>query len=120
MRLHAYHSERILSPSPFLSTLAPVATAHHERCDGSGYHRGSAASRAQRPARLLAAADAFHAMTEPRPHRAPLSGDEAAAALEQEARAGRLDPDAVAGVLDGGRPAPAAHGAARRADRARG
>ncbi len=100
VRLHAYHSERILSPSPFLSTLAPVATAHHERCDGSGYHRGSAGPALGRPARLLAAADAFHAMTEPRPHRAALSGGEAAAALEQEARAGRLDPDAVVGVLN--------------------
>jgi HD-GYP domain-containing protein (c-di-GMP phosphodiesterase class II) len=99
VRLHAYQSERILSPSPFLAALAPVATAHHERCDGSGYHRGSAAATLSTPARLLAAADSFHAMTEPRPHRPPLSDDEAAAALTQEARAGRLDPDAVAAVL---------------------
>jgi HD-GYP domain-containing protein (c-di-GMP phosphodiesterase class II) len=99
VRLHAYQSERILSPSPFLAALAPVATAHHERCDGSGYHRGSAAATLSTPARLLAAADAFHAMTEPRPHRAPLSDDEAAATLTQAARAGRLDPDAVGAVL---------------------
>ena len=99
VRLHAYHSERILSPSPFLSALAPVAAAHHERCDGSGYHRGASAAILSTPARLLAAADAFHAMTEPRPHRAPLSDDEAAAILTREAREGRLDPDAVGAVL---------------------
>jgi HD-GYP domain-containing protein (c-di-GMP phosphodiesterase class II) len=99
VRLHAYHSERILSPSPFLAALAPVATAHHERCDGSGYHRGSDAATLSAPARLLAAADAFHAMTEPRPHRAPLRDDEAVASLTQDARAGRLDVDAVAAVL---------------------
>ncbi|MQA76621.1 MAG: HD domain-containing protein, partial [Solirubrobacterales bacterium] len=41
VRLHAYHSERVLTRSPFLAALAPVATAHHERLDGSGYHRGA-------------------------------------------------------------------------------
>ena len=42
VRLHPYHTERVLSRSPFLSALAPVAGAHHERLDGSGYHRGAA------------------------------------------------------------------------------
>ncbi len=46
VRLHAYHSERVLCRSPFLAALAPVATAHHERLDGSGYHRGSDGRRA--------------------------------------------------------------------------
>jgi response regulator RpfG family c-di-GMP phosphodiesterase len=36
VRLHPYHSERVLSRSPFLSALAPIATSHHERLDGSG------------------------------------------------------------------------------------
>ena len=54
------------------------------------------------PARLLAAADAFHAMTEPRPHRPALSPGTAAELLTEEARAGRLDPEAVAAVLEGG------------------
>ena len=40
VRLHAYHTERVLSRSPFLAALAPIATFHHERLDGSGYHRG--------------------------------------------------------------------------------
>jgi HD-GYP domain-containing protein (c-di-GMP phosphodiesterase class II) len=42
VRLHAYHSERILSRSGFLAALTPVAGFHHERLDGSGYHRGVA------------------------------------------------------------------------------
>ena len=41
VRLHPYHTERCLSRSPFLAALAPVAAAHHERLDRSGYHRGS-------------------------------------------------------------------------------
>ncbi len=41
VRLHAYHSERVLARSPFLADLSGVAGAHHERLDGSGYHRGA-------------------------------------------------------------------------------
>jgi len=100
VRLHAYHSERVLARSPFLAALAGIGAFHHERLDGSGYHRSSTAATLAPPARLLAAADAYHAMIEPRPHRAPLSGAGAADALSAEARVGRLDPDAVAAVLD--------------------
>lgn len=99
VRLHAYHTERVLHPSPFLAALMPVATFHHERLDGSGYHRGTPASGCGFSARLLAAADAFHAMTEVRPYRAALSPGQAAETLSQEASAGRLDPDAVLAVL---------------------
>ena len=100
VRLHPYATERVLSRSPFLSALAPVAEAHHERLDGSGYHRGANGSELAFPQRLLAAADAYHAMTEPRPYREPLPAGQAADALAEDARAGRLDPDAVAAVLE--------------------
>jgi HD-GYP domain-containing protein (c-di-GMP phosphodiesterase class II) len=100
VRLHPYYTERVLTNSPFLAGLAPVASSHHERLDGSGYHRGSTAAALTRPGRLLAAADAYHAMTEPRPQRAPLSAKEAADALGEECRAGRFDADAVAAVLE--------------------
>jgi HD-GYP domain-containing protein (c-di-GMP phosphodiesterase class II) len=100
VRLHAYHSERILCRSPFLSGLAPVATAHHERLDGAGYHRGVTSAALTPPARLLAAADAYHAMTEPRPHRSALSREEAAQVLRGEVLAGKLDAGSVAAVLE--------------------
>ena len=107
VRLHAYHTERMLIRSPFLAALAPVATFHHERLDGSGYHRGVGAAGINRPGRLLAVADAYHAMTEPRPYRQALSVEEAAAALSQEVRAGRLDAGAAAAVIEAsGQPVP--------------
>jgi HD-GYP domain-containing protein (c-di-GMP phosphodiesterase class II) len=107
VRLHPYYTERVLTHSPFLSELAPVASSHHERLDGSGYHRGLTAATLTRPARLLAAADAYQAMTEPRPHRAPLSPEQAARTLSEESRAGLFDADAVAAVLDAaGQPVP--------------
>jgi HD-GYP domain-containing protein (c-di-GMP phosphodiesterase class II) len=100
VRLHAYHTERILCRSPFLAALVPAARAHHERLDGTGYHRGATAVDLRPPARLLAAADAYHAMTEPRPHREALAMQQAADVLAQEARDGRLDADSVAAVLE--------------------
>lgn len=100
VRLHPYHTERILSRSPFLAALAPVACAHHERLDGSGYHRGVSGAGLPLPARLLAAADAFHAMTEPRPYREARAPEAAAETLADEASAGRLDPDVVAAVVE--------------------
>ena len=59
------------------------------------------------PARLLAAADAYHTMIEPRPHRRALDPAQAGERLVQEANAGRLDPSAVGAVLDAaGQPVP--------------
>ena len=100
VRLHPYQTERVLSRSPFLSALAPIAGAHHERLDRSGYHRGSSGAELTFPARIVAAADAYHAMTEPRPHRDALSAEQAAAELAREASAGRLDADAVVAVIE--------------------
>ena len=80
--------------------LAGVAGAHHERCDGSGYHRGTAAVRADSLARLLAAADAYQTKIEPRSHREPLTPEQAAEMLTREVHFGRLDAVAVKAVLE--------------------
>jgi HD-GYP domain-containing protein (c-di-GMP phosphodiesterase class II) len=99
VRLHTYHGERIVAQSPPLSALGAVAFRHHERCDGGGYHRGLDARSISQSARLLAAADAYQSMTEARPYRAALTADASAEELRIEARAGRLDGDAVECVL---------------------
>jgi HD-GYP domain-containing protein (c-di-GMP phosphodiesterase class II) len=100
VRLHPYHTERVLSRSPLLSSLAPIASAHHERLDGSGYHRGVPGAALGLPARMLAAADAYTAMTAPRPYRRALSPGRAAEEAGREASAGKLDADAVTAVLE--------------------
>ncbi len=99
VRLHAYHSERVLDVADGLRPLARLAGSHGERCDGSGYHRGSRAPDLPLTARLLAAADCYHAMREPRSHRPALSPAAAADEMCQEADQGRLAPDAVNAVL---------------------
>jgi HD-GYP domain-containing protein (c-di-GMP phosphodiesterase class II) len=98
VRLHPYHSERVLVRSSALAPLASLAGMHHERLDGSGYHRGAKAASLPRAARLLAVADVYQAMTQDRPHRAALSPELAARELEAEGRRGRLDPEAVLAV----------------------
>jgi len=99
VRLHAYHSERVLDAVPGLRPLARLAGSHGERCDGSGYHRGSRAGDLPLTAWLLAAADCYQAMREPRAHRQALSLKAAADELCRDAEAGRLAPEAVNAVL---------------------
>jgi HD-GYP domain-containing protein (c-di-GMP phosphodiesterase class II) len=106
VRLHPYYTERILARSPVLAPLAPIAGAHHERLDGSGYHRGLTGPALSEPMRLLAAADAYQAMTSRRPHRPALSADAAARELRAEVAAGRLCGVAAEAVLAGGGHAP--------------
>ena len=99
VRLHPYQTGRVLGRAPFLARLSTIASLHHERLDGSGYFRGAPAGQLPPAARVLAAADAYHAMREPRPHRPALAADDAAAELDREVRAGRLDRDGVDAVL---------------------
>jgi HD-GYP domain-containing protein (c-di-GMP phosphodiesterase class II) len=109
VRLHAYHSERILMASQRLAPLARLVGMHHERGDGSGYHRGCTADDARMPARVLAAADAYQAMTQRRPHRPALAPEQAEQRLLDDGRRGVLDADAVNAVLAAaGHEAPAA------------
>ncbi|MGH3979609.1 MAG: HD domain-containing phosphohydrolase [Pseudonocardiaceae bacterium] len=100
VRLHPYHTERVLDAVAPLRPLGRLAGLHHECCDGSGYHHGRRTAELPATARILAAADSYHAMTEPRPHRPALSDTAAAAELRREAAAGRLHPEAVSAVLD--------------------
>jgi ATP/maltotriose-dependent transcriptional regulator MalT len=100
VRLHAYNTERILVRSPVLAPLAELAGMHHERMDGSGYHRGATAATIPLAARLLAAADVFQALTEPRPHRAAVAPEQAAIEVEAMVAAGVLDPEAASAVCD--------------------
>jgi DNA-binding CsgD family transcriptional regulator len=99
VRLHAYHTERVLQVCPALRPLARLAGSHGERSDGSGYHRGSRADELPAAAWLLAAADCYHAMREPRAYRPALSPETAADQLGQDAQAGKLPPEAVQAVL---------------------
>jgi HD-GYP domain-containing protein (c-di-GMP phosphodiesterase class II) len=101
VRAHPLWTERALARGgDGLAALGAVAARHHERLDGSGYHRGCGAADLDAPARLLAAADVLVALGERRPHRPAQPPEAAAVALAAQARAGTLCPDAVRAVLD--------------------
>ena len=99
MRMHSYYTERMLSRPPVLARLGAIASLTHERCDGSGYHRGLAGPAIPVTGRLLAAACAYRAMTEPRSHRPAMTPKQATAQLRADVRAGALDADAVDAVM---------------------
>lgn len=103
VRLHPYHSGRILTRSPVLEPLSSVVSRHHERMDGSGYPMGVRAGELDLTTRLLAAAEAWHTFIEPRPYRRAMTPGEAARRISELP----LDRDAVRAVLaaaDGPKP----------------
>ena len=99
IRLHSYLTERIFADSPVLGPSGTLGCAHHERLDGSGYHRGLKAPGLSASARLLAAANAWCALTETRPHRQQMTEAEAASELSTGVKDGLFDRNAVDAVL---------------------
>jgi len=99
VRLHPYYTERILSRSASLSPLGTLASLHHEFQDGSGYFRGLRGNMLSAAAGLLAAANAYCALVEERPHRKRHSLDEAADRLRRDGQQGRFDLGIVDAVL---------------------
>lgn len=105
VRLHSYLTESTLACCPTLADLGRLAGSHHERLDGSGYHR--ARRDLDPPERLLAAADAVVAMGADRPHRPALTGTQIAERIAEEIKAGRFDPPVAEAVLAvAGHPSP--------------
>jgi HD-GYP domain-containing protein (c-di-GMP phosphodiesterase class II) len=107
IREHPLVTERVLRRVPGCEHLAPMAGAHHERLDGSGYPRGLSAADLTTPMRLLALADVYEALTADRPYRAALSSDDALAVIRADVPE-RFDPESFAlleGLLAGDEPA---------------
>lgn len=100
VRLHPYHSERILARAGgIFDSIAHVAARHHERLDGSGYFRGCRAHELSPASRILAAAEVWQNAIESRPHRSALQAGAAAARLRAMIRDGAICQDAGAAIL---------------------
>jgi diguanylate cyclase (GGDEF)-like protein len=101
VRQHSVVGERILHASPALRAIGPIVRSTHERWDGTGYPDGLSGDDIPLASRIIAACDAFAAMTSQRAHRPALTEAEA---LEQlQANAGtQFDPavvDALVGAI---------------------
>jgi HD-GYP domain-containing protein (c-di-GMP phosphodiesterase class II) len=99
VRLCPYWTERFFAAAGSLAAVGALASLCRERVDGSGYHRGLRASSIPAGARILAAADTYQALVEPRAHREANDPDRASTIMRHEVRAGRLDGDSVDAVL---------------------
>jgi HD-GYP domain-containing protein (c-di-GMP phosphodiesterase class II) len=99
VELHPMLTEQMLRRSPGLHALNPVASAHHEKCDGSGYHRRAPADSDDLGACILAATEVYVGLTTERADRLPFSPADAAAELRRLESAGALEPRATRAVL---------------------
>jgi DNA-binding CsgD family transcriptional regulator len=97
---HPVVTERILDRVPGFSELSPLAGAHHERLDGSGYPKGASAESLAAGARILAVCDVVQAMSAARPHRAPLPPERVIEEIESACKRGLLCGDAARWVLE--------------------
>lgn len=90
----------ILSTVGPLSHLLPGVQSHHERFDGAGYPHGLAGEQIPLPARILAVADAFDAMSTGRPYRVRQDERQLVASF-RDGSGRQWDPRVVAVLLAG-------------------
>lgn len=96
---HPQRGAEVLAPlRSFYPELPEAVLSHHERWDGSGYPRGIRGARIPLPARIVAIADTFDAITHKRRYRTGRSAQHAADALAS-GRGTQFDPDLVDLVL---------------------
>jgi putative nucleotidyltransferase with HDIG domain len=93
MKAHTDYTYKILERVQGFSHLADIASAHHERLDGGGYHRHLPGGELPAAARLLAVADQYEALTAARPYRDALLPEKALQILEKQVGTG-IDPAA--------------------------
>ena len=108
VELHPMLTEQMLRRSPALAALNPVASAHHEKCDGSGYHKRVRADADDLGACVLAATEVYVGLTTERADRPPFSAEDAAAELRRLESEGVLEPRATPGGARGRGPRRAA------------
>jgi HD-GYP domain-containing protein (c-di-GMP phosphodiesterase class II) len=84
MRDHAVHTQAILGRIGALADLAPIAAAHHERLDGTGYPLGLMDHQIRRETRVITVCDFYDALTSDRPYRAAMTNADALAIIAAE------------------------------------
>ena len=99
VELHPMLTEQMLRRSPALAVLNPVASAHHEKCDGSGYHKRVRADTGDPAACVLAATEIYVGLTTERADRPPFSDADAAAELRRLEAQGVIEARASRAVL---------------------
>src|SRR4051795_12932060 len=86
--------ERILRSVPGMGAAARLVRHVHERWDGGGHPDGLAGDQVPLGSRVIAACDAYHAMTSPRPWRPAMTHEQAVHELLEGAKT-QFDPEIV-------------------------
>jgi putative nucleotidyltransferase with HDIG domain len=95
---HPAAGAEFLKPLEFLGEVGDIIRAHHESYDGTGYPDRKAGNEIPMVARILTVADTFDAMTSLRPHRQPLSLEEAKSHIRRVSGE-QFDPQVVKAFL---------------------
>ncbi len=85
VKKHPIIGAEIVKPIPFLHKFLPIVLYHHERFDGSGYPEGRKGEEIPYYARIVAIADAYHAMRSDRPYRKAFTKERALEELKKGA-----------------------------------
>jgi HD-GYP domain-containing protein (c-di-GMP phosphodiesterase class II) len=99
IRIHPRTGAQLVLPMRVAASALPYVLFHHEWWDGSGYPFGIRGRAIPEEARLLAVADAFDAMTSPRPYRHALSPSRALQEIESCAGT-QFDPEIAAAFCE--------------------
>lgn len=91
---HTRIGERLVKPLGFSATIGAAIRHHHERWDGTGYPDGLRGDAVPLASRIVAIADAFDAITSPRPHRDARDQETALDVLSKNAGS-QFDPSLV-------------------------
>lgn len=110
IRRHSLIGDEIVRPLKLLTRERELIRSHHEHFDGRGYPDGIAKERIPQLARILAAADAYDAMTSTRPYRQRKTHEFAMQELKRCAGT-QFDPEIVAAVASAGPLGEDVHGA---------
>ena len=100
VEVHPMLTEQMLRRTPALAKLNPIAAAHHEKANGSGYHKRVRSEAVSTCGRILATTDVYVGLTTDRADRPAFSADSAAAELRRLVASGVLDQRTASAVLD--------------------
>ena len=94
MQEHVANSERILKGA-IDDTVLQIAVRHHEKLDGTGYHRGLTGAELTTPQRIVAVADIISALYGKRSYKDQFDAELIKEILTKESEAGKLCPRVV-------------------------